>query len=399
MLIGVVGKPNTGKSTFFNAATLASVPVASYPFTTIEPNIGVAYVRIECVCRELGVEDNPKNSYCVEGKRFIPFKLVDTAGLVPEAWKGRGLGNQFLDKISRADLLIHVVDASGSTDLEGNPLPPGTHDPVEDILFLEEELARWFEGILARDWQRISRRLEMGKEAPHTLIHERLSGLNFTPSQIQEALEALEADRKKIMAWRVDERLQFARELLRIARPILIAANKIDMPSAKENLDRLRDIRPKTFPVSAVSELALRRASKAGYIRYLPGDPDFEILDREGMTGKQLDALEKIRERVLEPFKGTGVQEILNYAVFEELKQIAVFPVANHERLTDKDGNVLPDALLIPSGSTVKEFAEKIHTDLAKNILFAIDARSKMRISPSHPLKHRDIIQIVSAAR
>jgi ribosome-binding ATPase YchF (GTP1/OBG family) len=171
------------------------------------------------------------------------------------------------------------------------------------------------------------------------------------------------------------------------------------MPSAQENLARIRDLRPKTFPLSAVSELALRRASQSGYIHYLPGDPDFKILNREGMTGKQWEALERIREGILKPFQGTGVQGILNYAVFEELKQIAVYPVANHERLTDRSGNILPDTFLIPSGSLVKDLAEKIHTDLAKNLLFAIDARSKMRMGPSHPLKHKDVLQIVSAVK
>ena len=114
--IGLAGKPNAGKSTFFKSATLIDVAIANYPFTTIEPNVGIAYVRTRCVCRELGIDCGK----CVDGWRFIPVKLIDVAGLVPGAHEGRGLGNEFLDNLRQAEGVIHVVDASGSTDEEGN---------------------------------------------------------------------------------------------------------------------------------------------------------------------------------------------------------------------------------------------------------------------------------------
>src|SRR5271157_5635220 len=133
VLVGVVGKPNVGKSTFFAAATLKDVPIADYPFTTIQANVGVAYLRTKCVCKEMGVTDKPRNSICVDGTRLIPVKLVDVAGLVEGASEGRGLGNQFLDEVRQADALIQVVDASGSTDSEGRKVPPGSNDPLKDI--------------------------------------------------------------------------------------------------------------------------------------------------------------------------------------------------------------------------------------------------------------------------
>ena len=123
MEIGVVGKPNVGKSTFFNACSLGNAEVAAYPFTTIKPNRAVAAVRTRCVCRELGVEDNPRNSRCVGGERFVPIEVIDVAGLVPKAHEGRGLGNQFLDELRRASVLIHVVDTAGATDAEGVVVP------------------------------------------------------------------------------------------------------------------------------------------------------------------------------------------------------------------------------------------------------------------------------------
>ncbi len=398
-MVGIVGKPNTGKSTFFNATTMASVPVASYPFTTIEPNVGVAYVRKKCVCEELGVVDNPKNSVCIDHNRFIPFKLVDTAGLVPGAWEGRGLGNEFLDKISRADALIHVVDAAGATDLEGMPVATKSHDPLEDVDFLVEELVRWFDGILDKDWHRMARKAETNRESIEYAIYDKLTGLNFSLEQIQEALGLVEADPCRAVGWKQEDRLDLTRNLIRFARPILIAANKIDIPEVENNIKRLIDAGNTVFSTSAVSELVLRKAAEKEYIRYLAGDADFRLLDSSGMTDKQVRALEAIREKVLKRFGSTGVQQILNYAVFDVLRQIVVYPVANADRLSDGSGNVLPDAYLLRSGSTVKNLAEKIHSEIAEKILFAIDARTKMRLGPSHPLKDGDVIEIVTAAR
>jgi len=163
MLIGIVGKPNCGKTTFLNAACLTSAKVADYPFTTIEPNLGKAYVRKNCVCKELGVKDTPKNSLCIDGVRLIPIDLLDVAGLVPDAWKGKGLGNKFLDDLRRADALIHVIDASGSTDAEGKPVEPGSWDPLKDVKFLENEIAHWFNNIISRDWPKFARSLKAEK--------------------------------------------------------------------------------------------------------------------------------------------------------------------------------------------------------------------------------------------
>ena len=87
VLVGIVGKPSSGKTTFLNAACLTDAKTAPYPFTTVEPNHGVAYIRVDCVCKELGVEDNPQNSVCQDGVRRIPVEILDVAGLVPGAWE------------------------------------------------------------------------------------------------------------------------------------------------------------------------------------------------------------------------------------------------------------------------------------------------------------------------
>ena len=110
MQIGLLGKANVGKSTFFSAATQTKVATGNFPFTTIDPNVGVAHVRKPCACThfELGLCGN-----CKEGTRLIPINLIDVAGLVPGAHEGKGLGNKFLDDARQADALVHVSNNIG----------------------------------------------------------------------------------------------------------------------------------------------------------------------------------------------------------------------------------------------------------------------------------------------
>jgi len=395
--IGLVGKPNVGKSTFFAAATLVDVKIAPYPFTTIEPNVGIAYVRIPCVCREFNVKDNPRNSMCIEGNRFIPVELVDIAGLVPGAWQGRGLGNQFLDHVRRASVLIHVVDASGSTDEEGRPVKPGTRDPIEDVLFLEKELVMWMYQILKKDWDRIVRMVEYAKKDLRTVLLERLSGLGISERELMQALQELELDKKSPGSWNDEDLMRFAEILRELSKPMVIAANKIDIPEAEDNVKRMmRELKKyKIVPTSAEAELALRRAAQKGLIKYIPGDPDFEIIDKASLRPEQEKALEKIRE-IMRKWGGTGVIQALNTAVFDVLGMVAVFPVADEKKLTDTEGNVLPDVYLLPRDSTVLDLARKIHSEIAEKAVCAIDVRTGRKLSLDAKLQHRMVIRIVT---
>ena len=394
-----MGKPNVGKTTFFVAATLAPAEIAPYPFTTIKPNRGVAYLRVRCVCREFGVQDNPVNSACVDGNRLIPVELIDCAGLVPDAWRGRGLGNQFLDEIRKADALIHVVDASGSTDVEGRPCRPGEHDPVEDVRFLEREIAMWMAQILKRDWQKIIRRVELAGDKLVDLLERRLSGLAIRRTHILEAIKKAELDPSKPRSWGDDGLYAFVDHLRRLSKPMLIAANKMDIPTAEENLERLKETGYLVVPCCAEAELALRRAAEKGLIRYLPGDPDFEILEPSKLTPQQAKALEAIRERVLARLGSTGVQQAINAAYFELLGAITVYPVEDPEKLCDHQGRVLPDAYVVPRGTTARELAYMIHTELGESFIYAIDARTKRRLGEDYVLKDGDVISIVAAKR
>ncbi|MCW4009539.1 MAG: redox-regulated ATPase YchF [Candidatus Bathyarchaeota archaeon] len=398
-LLGVIGKPNTGKSTFFSAATLATTDIANYPFTTIKPNRGVGYVRTPCVHTEFDVQDNPNNSLCLDGVRLVPVELIDVAGLVPGAWEGRGLGNQFLDEIRRADALIHIVDASGGTDCEGRACKPGEHDPLEDVKFLETEITMWIASILKKDWAKIARTAETEKKGILAPLEERLSGLGIKRSHIFEAIRnaALNADRPA--GWSEEDFLRFVDTLRRISKPMLIVANKIDLPTAEENVKRLKELDYTVIPASAEAELALRRAAEKKLIDYRPGDSDFKVAHPEQLSSGQTRALEAIREKILLPNGSTGVQDAVNAAYFTLLNMITVYPVEDVEHLSNHNGKVLPDTYLIPKGTTARQFAYIIHTELGESFLYALDARNKTRIGEDAQLKDRDIISIVSTRR
>lgn len=370
--------------------------IAPYPFTTIEPNIGIAYVRTKCVCKEFNVKDNPKNSLCINGNRFIPIQMMDVAGLVPDAWKGRGLGNRFLDELRKASVLIHVVDASGGTDEEGRIVPPGTHDPCRDVEFLEREIVMWIKQILTSDWQRIIKRRE---DSIEDILAERLSGLQISRRDVEKTLEKVDLTRKKLGSWSDEDITKFCYEIRRVNKPIIIAANKIDVPAAEDGFRKLKERYGDSniiIPCSAEAELVLRRAAEKGFIRYLPGDEKFEIIDESKMTSEQRKALKIIEEKVLVKWKGTGVQETINAAIFNVLKMIVVYPVEDVNKLSDHHGNVLPDALLIKEGSTAKELAYMIHQELGDTFLYAIDVRTKHKIGENTLLKMNDIIKIVA---
>ncbi len=384
--IGLAGKPNAGKSTFFKSATLIDVAIANYPFTTIEPNVGIAYVRTRCVCRELGIECGK----CVDGWRFIPVKLIDVAGLVPGAHEGRGLGNEFLDNLRQAEGIIHVVDASGSTDEEGNEVGVGEHDPVEDVKFLREELDMWLFGILKRNWNKIARRIHLERRDPAKFITEQLAGLGFEEWMVKKALKVVG---KGVHEFSDEDLKVFAKELRKVRMKMVIAANKADK-APDELIKRLLSLDETVIPTSAYYELALRLASKNGYIKYLPGDEDFEVL--KPLNEKQKRLLDDIRA-FMKKYGGTGVQKAINTLVFDVLGYIVVYPVEDENKFTDSKGNVLPDAFLVKKGTTVRELAYKIHTEIGESFIYAIDAKRKVRIGEDYELKHNDVVKIVSA--
>jgi ribosome-binding ATPase YchF (GTP1/OBG family) len=395
MQLGIVGKPNVGKSTFFNAATKAHAEVANYPFTTIEANRGVMYIRKPCPCRDAHVTCTPHNSRCVDGVRFVPIEAIDVAGLVPDAHKGKGLGNKFLDDLRQAHALIHIVDASGSTDAEGNPCELGAHDPLLDIEFLEKEINYWLFGIIKKSWEIIARKCELENKKIEKMLTEQLTGLGIREEHITGAIRKINLDITKPSQWKEDQIFKLTDYVRAISKPIIIAFNKCD--KAPENLMEKRKELTEyiVIPCSAESELALSNAAEKGIISYTPGSNEFIVLKKEEISEKQLKALEYIRTHVLEKYGSTGVQRCIDEAV-RMLDLIVVYPVQDEHHLTDKEGRVLPDAHLIPRGSTAKDLAYKVHTDLGDHFIRGIDARTHRIIGADHQLKDGDIVSIIA---
>jgi ribosome-binding ATPase YchF (GTP1/OBG family) len=391
MEIGVVGKPNVGKSTFFSSLTMVPVEIASYPFTTIEANVGIGYVRAKCPHAEFDLICNPNNAPCEDGTRLIPVKMIDVAGLVPDAHKGRGLGNKFLDDLRQASALIHIVDASGSTDEEGNPTKPGEADPVKDVKFLENEVDHWIKGILLKEWNKMTRRSSMEGEKIERLIQARLAGLGITEIQVISALKEVDSQSEP-PDWTEDELLDFARRIREISKPLVIAANKCDI-APQENIEKM--IEMGAISTSAEMELALRRAAKSGLIDYEIGGSGFEIMDETKLTEAQLKALGRMREYI-DKFGNTGVQKCLDHAVYDLLNMVVVFPVEDESSLTDKQGRVLPDAYLAPKGSNARDLANMVHTDLGENFIKAINVRTKRVVAQDYEIQDGDIITIVA---
>jgi hypothetical protein len=393
MLIGLVGKPNVGKSTFFKALTLAEVAIAPYPFTTIEKNEGVGFVKVRCVESEFKVKCKPRYGYCISSERFIPVKLVDVAGLVPGAHLGKGRGNQFLNDLCEADVLIHILDASGKTDEQGQPTE--NHDVTKDVKFLQEEIDFWLHSIIGKDWQHFIRKSHNEKMSKR--LGEKLSGLKITEDMIKKAMNELNLS-EKASEWNNLHLTEFVRKIRKLSKPIIIAANKADKPEARENINKLKQEFPDLIivPCSAEAELALKEAARERFIDYVPGSKEFEILQSEKLNEQQRKALEFIKNNVLDEYGNTGVQECLNKAILEFLHYIVVYPVENEHHYCDKDNNILPDAFLMPPESTALDLAYAIHTDIGKNFISAIDARTHKRLARDYKLKSGDVIRILT---
>ena len=393
MQIGLLGKANVGKSTFFSAATETVVQTGNFPFTTIEPNVGVTHVKVDCACKSL--QKRCGNNLCVDGTRFIPIKLIDVAGLVPGAHDGKGLGNQFLTDAMKADALVHVVDISGSTDIQGQPVTIGTHDPLEDIKFVEDEFDLWFKQLLDREWYKLTKEIQQKRAKISDGLARRFTGLGIKESDIDQVLNSMSLKLKKPTDWSDDEIMKFLKSLRKIAKPMVIAANKADLC---EDLDIVEKISNNytTIPCSAETELMLRKAAKSGLIQYVSGGNDFQGKGDKQLSDEQNKALH-LAKNVLTKIGVTGIQKILNSITFDIMKLIVVYPVEDESKLSNKDGQVLPDARLLDSSATAKELAFTIHQDIGNGFLHAIDAKTKQRIGADHQLKNGDVIKIVSA--
>jgi ribosome-binding ATPase YchF (GTP1/OBG family) len=399
--IGLIGKTNAGKTTLFNSMTLLSGEVSNYPFTTKAPETGVANVVTPCVHKEFGVQDNPSNSRCEDGWRFVPVEVTDLPGLIKGAWMGKGLGNQFLSVAAQSDALLHVVDASGSVDKDGKISEPGTGDPIADFADVELELVLWYKKLFTSNIAKISKLSKSPGYGVPTAVEETLHGIGVRKEHVVAAMNEAMLTDKEFDSWTEAEVQNFCWVLREVSKPTLIIANKMDLPFAAENFKRLREKYKglMVVPTSGEAELTLRRAESKGLIRYVPGEERFEILKPQDLNEAQKSALAYIRRKVFGEYLRTGVQFALGIAVFKLLKMNAIYPVADAEKLTDKNGRILPDVYLMPTGSTVEELARVIHTELTKGLVYAVDVRTGIHLPTNYVLRDRDVLSIVSTAK
>ena len=398
--IGLIGKTNTGKTTFFNSSTLSSDEISTYPFTTKKSSTSVGYAITLCVHPEFNVIDNPNNSKCKDGWRYIPIELIDLPGLIKDAWKGKGLGNQFLSIASQSDALLHVVDASGGIDSSGRITETGMGDPVSDFADIEEELNMWYQKIFEGNRDKLQKMISNDNDQIGALT-ELYQGMGVKQSHVKDALKITNLEEKDIENYNINDSKKFATELRRISKPTLIVANKIDIDGAAKNFQRLRERYNDIIvvPASADSELSLRRAEQKNLIKYSPGSEKFDILKENDLNQKQKNALNFIESDIMGEYMRTGVQFAINVTVFKLLKMNSIYPVTTPENLSDKKGRVLPDLILLKDGSTVIDLAKEIHSDLTKGLLYAKDLRYNLRVPTNYQLRDRDVISLVSASK
>ncbi|PSP38324.1 GTPase [Halobacteriales archaeon QH_7_65_31] len=392
--IGLVGKPSVGKSTFFNAATMNDVPEGAYPFTTIDPSVGEAYVRVDCAAPEFDTECTPSVGYCDDGTRFVPVRLLDVAGLVPGAHEGKGLGNQFLTDLNEADALVHVVDFSGTTDAEGERTED--HDPREDIDFLEDELDQWYLEILEKGLDKYADAYDTEATDIEVVLAEQMSAFRTDRDEIKRLVRrcALSFDPEE---WDDEDRFTLAREIRKETKPILIAANKMDTPEAQANWETVTtddEYDHLTFvPTSAHAEKALKNADEGGVVEYTPGDDEFDIVG--DLSEQQEQGLDAIAGFVSE-YGGTGVQRAIERALFDVLGVIPVFPGSANGK--SEEAGAFRDCFLLPDGSTTADFAHHIHSDIGDGLLHGIDCRTERQVGGSHVLDERDVIELITTA-
>jgi len=398
--LGLIGKTNTGKTTFFNSATLSSEEISSYPFTTKSPITGITHAISLCVHPEFKIQDNPNNSKCVDGWRYIPIELIDLPGLIKDAWKGKGLGNQFLSIAAQSDALLHVVDASGGIDSTGKITETGSGDPVSDFADIEEELIMWYHKILEGNRDKISKLIQNGSDVVD-VITDLYRGIGVNKTHVKETILATELEEKPFDDYDMVDSKKFASHLRKISKPTLIVANKVDVEGADKNFARLRERYNDSIviPVSGDSEFSLRRAEQKGLIKYSPGSEEFEILKSDELNEKQIKALDFIKKGIMGEYMRTGVQFAINMAVFKLLKMNSVYPVADDKNLADKKGRILPDLILLKDGATINDLAKEIHTDLVKGLLYGKDLRYNLRLPVDYQLRDRDVVSLISAAK
>lgn len=391
VLIAVCGKPNVGKSTFMASCTGSTPQIANYPFTTIDPNKGVGFVRAACPHVRLNVKCDPNNSECRGGTRLVPVNIVDVAGIVPGAHEGKGMGNRFLTDVASAEALIIVADASGGTDDNGNIVAEGTHDASADVKLFLDELDEWFLDVVKRN-------AEKAKSSNNGLadFYAALTGIGVPLFVAKAEWESLGLP-KEPHKYAEKPLKEFAVRIRKKTKPFLIAANKCDSKHGQENLDSLAQNYPDA-PIVAMCadyELALQKARKNGLVEYDGNAASIKPTQKAEQNPAVAQALAKISQTIAK-LGSTGVADAIDRTVYGLAGYTVAFPVEDETHYSNHFGKVLPDAILLKRGSTAVDLAAAIHADLAKHFLYAIDCEKKTRISKELALPMGAVVKIVA---
>ncbi|KAK7198423.1 Serine hydrolase/GTPase-like protein [Novymonas esmeraldas] len=365
LTIGLIGKPSAGKSTFFNAVTNPTdesdaARVAAFPFTTIEPNIGAGLAPLYCPCATLG--DGAGHAYRLAADacdatyghvralgdsrfRLHPVKVKDVAGLVQGAYQGKGKGNQFLNDLCDADVLVHVVDGAAATEADGTACAPGHGSALEDISWVRAEVHSWIYDNLRAKWTSLVRQ--------PAKLRIMFSGYRSTPTFVDRVLRRVGIANElalaaKLRTWGPSELHLFVALYIRLRFPMVVALNKADLPSAGDVAAKLRDAYPHEVfvPMTARTEWLALQMHRRGHVVYTPGATSIELkigeaevaaLDKD--TRRDVHDVVTFFRRTADPtasaarqppssplLSTTGVQDVLATAM-EACGTVLVYPV------------------------------------------------------------------------
>ncbi|KAJ3116623.1 hypothetical protein HDU96_009178 [Phlyctochytrium bullatum] len=343
---------------------------------------------------------------CENGTRHVPIKMLDVAGLVPGASKGevclclrvgqamgrgtvsfltfhasKGLGNQFLDDLRTADMLIHIVDVSGTTDAAGK-VTQG-YDPINDIDWLRSEIHSWIYGNLMKRWGSIVRKHVAVKVNIAETLQTQLSGYGANLAVVQRTVDR-SGIKEPLEKWDDGTVSTFVDAFLDERFPTVIALNKIDLPDADNNIDRIcrKYDSSKIVLTSAASENFLRKLQKQGFVKYYEGTDRFDLKEDQAPDDPNplkplppgiLPKLEKLQDLVLFRYGTTGIQATLKLCV-STLGLIPTYPVRNINNFGDGPGGkagVFRDCMLVRKGSKVRDVMEWVLGDNAKFCQYA----------------------------